>query len=42
MNSKVDGIKPSATIEISTQVRELRRKGIDIISLNILPLLRLL
>ena len=35
MNSKVDGIKPSATIEISTQVRELRRKGIDIISLNI-------
>ena len=35
MNSKLDGIKPSATIEISSQVRELKRQGVDIISLNI-------
>lgn len=33
--SRVKNLKPSATIEISTQIREMRKKGIDIISLNI-------
>lgn len=33
--SRVKNLKPSATIELSTQIREMRKKGIDVISLNI-------
>lgn len=35
MSSKLDSIKPAATIELSTKIREMRKEGIDIISLNI-------
>lgn len=33
--ARVKNLKPSATIEISTKIREMRKNGIDIISLNI-------